>query len=103
LVERRIALFDLSARLFPLDRTRRLAGAYARMVLMEPVTTQDLYFWLRRAAETDHNSADIWYGLVHLDLNSGNKRAYTADMVELRKLTPHIVQHEVTGTSEGRP
>lgn len=91
IVQQRVDYFDLSARLFPLNRNRRLAGVYGRMLIPGNATWGEVYSSVLWGLSIDPNSADIWLAKAQLDLKFGNKAAYTADMVGLRKLTPHIV------------
>src|SRR5260221_4498623 len=94
--------FELAAKVFPLNRVRRTGPAVATAILKgdqpELVATA-----VRAVILTDVNAADLWYTLAQADLKLGDKQAYTADMVQLRKLTPHVVYRAVLAPIKDLP
>lgn len=102
--QNRLEPFHWAARTFPLNRNRRLGEAYAHILLVEQTTVARTAQVIREVLPTDRNTADLWYHLARMDLKLGNKEAYTTDMVQLQKLTPHAVYQVVHNpTIEGRP
>lgn len=84
-----VACFEIAAKIFPLNRTRRLANAYAYILLIadQPEATAQA---IREVLPTDSTCADLWYHMTRMDLKLDNKEAYSADLEQLRKLTPRL-------------
>jgi hypothetical protein len=89
----RLENFQVSARLFPLIRTRRSGAAYA-VILREDRSKIAI---VEQAIRYDPNAADLWYGLARMQLKAGNEIGYNTSLTRLKELTPGV-QYQVVMT-----
>lgn len=97
-----IAAFDLAARLFPLNRNRRLGGAYAHALFPgPPEAARDA---ILRALSTDVNAPDLWTHLALVDLKLRDETGYTLALKQLDRLTrQQVVRVATEPATKGQP
>jgi hypothetical protein len=78
--------FALASIYFPLIRSHRSAFAYGIIQNMEVGGIPAV----KKAIRADPNSADLWFGLLRLELQARDEEGYNAAMSRLKELTPGL-------------
>jgi hypothetical protein len=78
--------FALASRVFPLMRMRRSGLAYALILQQIPEGIPAI----QEAIRYDPNAADLWLGLVRMQLKSKDEKGYTASLARLKELAPGV-------------